>query len=124
MRVKIFAFALMIFLIVAVSINTYTIDKEILDISEKVDSLDIEEDSIDVPLKETKQIYELFKRRELFFSLTVNHDDLTSIDDSFAELIGNLEVSSWEDATVTKNRLLCSLEHLRRLSGINLDAII
>ena len=124
MRVKIFAFALMVFLIVAVCVNTYFIDEEILNISEKVSDLEITDNNIDTALKEARQAYELFKRREIFFSLTVNHDDLTSIDDSFAELIGGLEVSSAEDATVTKNRLLCSLEHLRRLSGINLDAII
>ena len=40
------------------------------------------------------------------------------------EMIGYLSVNDTDNARVTKNRLISYLEHLRRLSGFNIDAVI
>jgi len=124
MKAKIFSVILMTLLLSAVFINTYVIDKEILNLSNSLERTTIDEKDIEGSLAEAKAVYDSYKKRETFLSLTVNHDDLTSIEDNFAEMIGNLSVKDADAARVSKNRLLCSLEHLRRLSGINFDAII
>ena len=114
----------MLLLIGAVSINTFVIDKKILNLYEEVDNVEIMNGESSVTKEEFYRIFEKYRSYETYFSLTVNHDDLTNIEDGFAELIGNLEVDDTEGAEVIKNRLLYSLEHLRRLSGINIDSII
>lgn len=106
------------------SLNTYIIDKTILSLYKNLAETEINEKNLESAKLEVEKIYEKYQSSESFVSLTVNHDDLTHIEDNFAELIGNLSVSDIDSAKVTKNRLLCSLEHLRRLSGINLDSII
>ena len=50
--------------------------------------------------------------------------NMTSIEDCFVEMIGYISVNDIDNATVVKYRLKRSLEHLRRLSGFNIDAII
>ena len=73
---------------------------------------------------EAERIFNKFLKREHYISLTVSHEDLTSIEDCFCEMIGYLKVGDVDNAEVTKGRLLGSLEHLRRLSGFNIDSII
>ena len=68
--------------------------------------------------------YRTTYEKELFISLTVNHEDLTNIEEGFAEMIGCLSVGDTAGAQITKSRLIDSLEHLGRLSGFNFDAII
>ena len=75
-------------------------------------------------LSAATEVYDTFKKRELYISLTVNHEDLTSIENLFSEMIGQLTVSDIENAKITKHRLMDALKHLRRLSGFNIDAII
>jgi hypothetical protein len=108
--------------ITSVLINTYLVDKTILRITSDVEA--IKTSDTDTAYRATQNSLRYFKEKELYISLTVNHEDLTSIEDSFAEMLGNLSVGEKSAAEVTKNRLLCSLMHLRRLSGINIDAII
>ena len=124
MKVKIFAFLLMLTIIVSVLINTHFVDKTISEMISEVEAIKISEDNIDAALCAAQNSLKNFKEKELYISLTVNHQDLTSIDESYAEMLGNLYVGESSAAEVTKNRLLCSLVHLRRLSGINFDAII
>ena len=73
--------------------------------------------------EEYEDIFENFRRIEKYISLTVDHEDMMDIDLSFAELIGMAKVGDNEGAEVTKSRLRYSLEHLRRLSGMNIDSI-
>ena len=68
--------------------------------------------------------YERFKIYESYISLTVSHRDLTDINDAFRTIIAAGEVGDTDEMIITKNRLKGSLEHLRRLSGINLDSIL
>ena len=71
-----------------------------------------------------KSVANKFKRAERFISVTVSHDDLTNIEEGFADLIGAAEAGMTGDVERIKNRLIDSIEHLGRLSGLNLDSII
>ena len=114
----------MVALIGAVAANTYVIDRKIYSLHESLAKVKIDADSTALAQKAVADIFEKYRSSETYISLTVNHDDLTNIEDNFAELIGNLSVGDSDGAAITKSRLLCSLEHLRRLSGINIDSII
>jgi hypothetical protein len=65
-----------------------------------------------------------FKKAERFISITVSHEDLTNIEESFADIIGAAKAGSLDDVERIKSRLVDSLEHLGRLSSLNLDSII
>jgi len=120
MKVKIFAVAALIITVGFVAINTLTVKRSIEEIKKSVYAIDSAEDK----LAAAKEARESFKSRETYISLTVNHQDLTNIEDCFAEMIGYLEIGDTDGAHVTKSRLINSLEHLWRLSAINLDSII
>ena len=121
MKTKIFAVSTIIIIIVFVSINNYFLKNEITRIMQGVESLDTDaENASESALRLQKE----FRRSENYISITVSHDDLTNIEDGFAELVGCLTVGDLESAWVVKSRLINSLEHLRRLSGINFDSII
>lgn len=124
MKVKIFAFVLMGLLITSVTVNTCIVSSEMKKIQRAVDDIKFDESSIETSLLQANAAYSIYQEREIFLSLTVNHNDLTNIEDNFAEMIGNLMVGDSDGAEITRNRLSCSLEHLRRLSGINIDALI
>ena len=124
MKEKIISVCLFVLVISFVVINTIILDNQIEEMHESVQGIDISEENLKDAETEAKEIYNLFKKREAFISLTVNHDDLTNIEESFNEIIGYLSVGDADGARVTKNRLVGSLEHLRRLSGFTIDAII
>lgn len=121
MKQKILAVILMVVVIAFVSINTIVLERQICATMEKVDTLALE--GVDAE-SNAKEIYSDYKRKEKYMSVTVSHDDLTSIEDCFVEMIGFISVGDSQNATVTKSRLISCLEHLRRLSGFNIDAII
>ncbi len=124
MKVKIFAFILMPLLLIGVTVNTLVVEKVMTSVCDEVENISISESRIKEAYEAADKAYSHYKEKETYISLTVNHNDLTNIEDTFSELIGNLSIQDVGGAVVAKNRLLCSLEHLRRLSGINFDAII
>ena len=121
---KIIAICLFLCVITFVVLNTIVLEKKIVETSDDVSSIVIEENGINVTKDKAERLFEEFKKKESYISLTVSHDDLTNIENSFVDLIGYLSVEDVENAKVAKSRLIHSLEHLRRLSGINIDAII
>ncbi len=121
MRTKIFAASTIIIIITLVALNTLFLQKEISKIIELVESIDTESENAVVDALKTQ---ENFRKSENYISITVSHDDLTNIEDGFAELVGCLKVVDSDGAEIVKSRLINSLEHLRRLSGINFDSII
>ena len=123
MKEKIFAITSLTFIIAAIAFNTVKMHKDIDSIHNAVSEIKTHEGS-EIEKRMAESAYMLFKTKELFLGLTVNHDDLSNIEEGFAEIIGYLSVGNTDEATVTKNRLLDSLSHLRRLSGFNIDAII
>ena len=72
---------------------------------------------------EYEQIYKKFERAAKYISLSVSHDDLTNIEESFSELIGAAKAENSDEMMKAKSRLVDALEHLGRLSGINIDSI-
>ena len=85
---------------------------------------EIETDELSVTANEIKKIYADFKKNEKIISITVSHDDLTNIEESFADIIGAAEAGMAANVITIKSRLEDALRHLGRLSGINLDSII
>ena len=71
-----------------------------------------------------EQLYESFMKKQKFISLTVSHDDLTEIENDLAEIIGACEANDEDTLIIAKSRLIMTLTHLRRLSGVNLDSIL
>ena len=124
MKIKLFVIITLVTIIGAVALNTFFLNKEIEELSKLISAFNIKGMAISDCEKEAKSIYEKFKKSETYISMTVSHDDLTNIEDSFAELIGYISVGDKDGAEVTKNRLINSLEHLKRLSGINVDSVI
>lgn len=123
MKEKTFAVITILLIIAAVTLNTVKMHRDIDSVYDAVNGIELDKDHIDTK-DNAKKAYEKFKKCETFIGLTVNHDDLSNIEESFTEMLGHLAIGDTDAATVTKNRLLDELSHLRRLSGFNIDAII
>ncbi len=124
MKEKIFAIVVILLIITAVTTNTVKMDKDLDEIYDAIDTVNIDEGELEDAKRDMEAAYDLFRKRELFIALSVNHSALSNIEEEFAEMIGCLSVGDAEGAEVTKNRLLDALGHLRRLSGFNIDSII
>jgi hypothetical protein len=70
------------------------------------------------------EIYDDYRQRQKFLSITVNHEDLTTIETEFEEILGSALADDKENIIIAKSRLIGALEHIRRLSGINIDSIL
>ena len=121
---KVISVILLIITLLFVGINTAILDKRIARTVSELSTVDITSSGTEYAKERLEEIYAEFERQQIYASLTVNHDDLTNINECFIEAIGYLEVGDADGASVAKNRLIGSLEHLRRLSGCNIDAII
>lgn len=124
MKVKIFAVILIFSICIAAIFNTVFLTKTINGFTQKVGLLEISESHIAKAEAEAKKTYAEFKDSETFMSLTVNHNDLTAIEELFSEMIGYLSIQDADEARVAKSRLIDALSHLRRLSGVNIDSIV
>lgn len=121
MKDKIIAIILFVLVVGFVVLNTVILNEQIDTIYQGVSALDVEDkDATD----KAEALFSDFCKKEKYISITVSHDDLTNIEDCFVEMIGHLSINNTEDAKVTKDRLTSFLEHLRRLSGFTIDAII
>ncbi len=121
MKEKIIALVVLVFIVGAIATNAVVLDKNISELADGVSSLSLSDDNAQ---KNAEELYSRFKEKETYISITVNHEDLTSIEEAFSDMIGYLSVGNTDDAEVTKHRLIDSLEHLRRACGLNIDAII
>ena len=120
MKVKIAAALMLLITIGFVTVNTALLGSMIYEIRDEVNLLDVEAKD----LRAAEAVYDKFTRYETYVSITVSHDDLTNIENSFSELIGYISVGDIDNAEVIKRKLSDALEHLYRLSGVNLDSII
>ena len=107
------AAVLLVVTLVAVVANSFAVRGMIGGIIERVESAENDE---------YEEIFKDFKDMETYVSLTVDHEDMMNIELAFAELIGAVQAGDEESVTVIKSRLKYSLEHLRRLSGINIES--
>ena len=124
MREKIVGIILLFIVIGFVITNSVLLDRKIAETTDMVCAFNIDKSDITGAKIKAEELFEAFEERERYISLTVSHDDLTNIENSFVDLIGYLSIGDVYNAAVAKNRLIHSLEHLRRLSGFNFDAII
>ena len=109
-------------LICAVFTNSFYVQNTAEEIADSVSKIDT------APSKDTlveiEKIYEHYKYHQRIISITVSHDDLTNIENAFAELIGATKAGDGAGLVTIKSRLERSLLHLGRLSGLNIDSII
>ena len=119
MKAKIAAFIMATAVFVTVIANTFIL---LYNIDAVIEALDGAPDNV-FAAQEYCEIFEDFKRRERFLSLTVSHSDLSEITYSFAELIAAAEAEDEESFAITKSRLKESLLYLRRLCKISFDSI-
>jgi hypothetical protein len=124
MKIKIFAAVALITVIGAVVINTVVLNREISSLARSLSELNIRGLTPAESRERADALFSEFKSKEPYISITVSHDDLTNIEDGFAELIGYLSVEDKDGAEVTKYKLENALLHLRRLAGFNIDSII
>ncbi len=124
MKEKVTAILLIIFLLSAVCINTLYLTSEIDKITNAVTLINIDKNKDSGTKNEAERVFNQYKRAEIIISLTISHEDLTNIEDCFVEMIAYLSIDDTDNARVAKSRLINSLEHLRRLSGLNIDSII
>ena len=123
MKIKITAIITIILVMGSSLLNTLFLNKEIDRIISLTERLNLEGEPTEA-LNCALELRKIFTKSEQYMSITVNHNDLTDIEEIFSEMIGCLKVSDTDGARVAKSRLEDALRHLRRLSGINIDAII
>ena len=112
---------LLIITLLTVVINSIVLKGIIDEITDEV--VKAEEEDAELALKEYSEIFEKYKKKSSYISLTVNHEDLTDIENSFAEIIGAARGGDIVGVITIKSRLVSALTHLGRLTGINLDSI-
>lgn len=118
---KIIAAVIMVCVIGFVAANTVILDHMIGEMLENVEKLDFTNSDAK---SEADAALEDFKAKEIYISLTVSHEDISNVKDCFCEMIGSLKAGDIDSANIAKYRLKSLIEHLRRLSGANIDAII
>ena len=121
MKEKIWAISIFTLIIGFVTANCLILQRQTDIIYSEIKSISIDDDRA---IEQIRKIDEDFRKKEIYIGLTVSHDDLTNIEECFAELTGCLSVADLDGAEVAKCRLIRSLEHLRRLVGFNIDNII
>ena len=121
MKEKVFGICIFIITVGFVITNSALLSRSIGEILSLAESIDT---SAQDAYENVDMIYAEFKSRETFLGLTVNHEDMTNIEECLSEMKGQLCIGAREDAEVTKSRLVDALRHLRRLCGVNIDAII
>lgn len=103
----------------AVILNSFFVSKSICEIADMLEAAPTDTESYDV----YSDIFEEYMKKQRFIGLTVSHEDLTNIEREFNEILGSIEANDEENLIIAKSRLIGSLSHLRRLSGINADSI-
>ena len=120
MKTLVFAVATAFIVTALVGINSFALHRSISTLLEECDAIP----SGTEYKAEYEALYESFMKKQKFISLTVSHDDLTGIENDLAEILGAIEAEDEEALIIAKSRLIMTLTHLRRLSGVNLDSIL
>ena len=116
------AITTLILLFATILANSFYIHHKTRDFAKMVESVNT--DDMEKTADEFEAIFKKFRKTERFISITVSHDDLTNIEESFADIIGAAKGGMKSDVITIKSRLKDELLHLGRLSSINLDSII
>ena len=116
-----FAYLILFLLCGAVIINSIAVGSIIENLKKSVEQAE-EVDMVKAKL-EYENLYERYKKYEPYVSLTVDHDDLSNLEDGFSEMIGAAKADDTSALIVAKSRLCDRLGHIKRLSGINIESI-
>ena len=121
MKSVIFAYIIFPLLLTLSLINSFALGN----IIENIDAALSETDDSNPALAEEEyvRIYEEYKDVELYVSLSINHDDLSNLENAFAEIIGAARAGDKESIIIIKSRMNDYLRHIKRLIGINIDSI-
>jgi hypothetical protein len=119
MKTVIFAYITFITVTAFVFINSFFVSKYIGDISDEVKNIPSSTEFAD----DYENAYGNFMKVRGYLNFTVPHSDLAEIEGEFHEILGAIEAMDDESLTIAKSRLIGSLSHLKRLSGINTDSI-
>ena len=121
MKSVIFAYIIFPLLLTLSLINSFALGN----IIENIDAALCETDDSNPALAEEEyvRIYEEYKDVELYVSLSINHDDLSNLENAFAEIIGAARAGDKESVIIIKSRMNDYLRHIKRLIGINIDSI-
>ena len=119
MKSTIVAFVVLALVLISVILNSFFVSKSIHDITEKLKDAPNNTENY----SHYKEISQEYERKQRYIGLTVSHDDLTNIEQEFNEILGAIEANDEDSLIIAKSRLIGSLSHLRRLSGINADSI-
>ena len=116
------AAAVLIILITLVFLNSFFISNLANKFAEKLEKIDL--GSEDFAYEELKALKNEFETRRIWITLTVSHDDISSIEEAFSDIIGAALAKERSEMIITKSRLENALRHLGRLSAINIDSIL
>lgn len=116
-----FAYTVFIMLVIIVFLNSLMLSRVIDKLSDSAEAA--EEYDMQKAEEQYTEIYKDYKKHELYVSLSIDHDDLSELEDIFSEIIGAARANDSEALIVAKCRLIYRLRHIRRLSGINIDSI-
>ena len=119
MKSLIFAYVMIIILLLAVILNSIMVSKSIKGIVEMIN------DVYDTSLNEERyqEIYDEYLKRQRFISLSIDHSYLGNVETGFTEVIAAAKIGEYSDLVIAKSRLLNALAHVRRLASINIDSI-
>ncbi|MBQ7333291.1 MAG: DUF4363 family protein [Clostridia bacterium] len=70
-----------------------------------------------------QKINEIYKKNEIFISLSVSHEDLTSIEEILSEIDGALSAGDKDAVIIAKSRFENAVLHLGQLSALNIESI-
>lgn len=125
MKTVIIAYTIVFIVIALVVLNSLFISYNIKEVIRLLNSEStMQKDDTEKLLSVYNEIYDDYRRRQKFLSITVNHEDLTTIETEFEEILGSALADDKENIIIAKSRLIGALEHIRRLSGINIDSIL
>ena len=120
MKALIFAITTSISVMLLVGANSFMLNRTLSSLIEECEAIPDETNM----KAEYEELYQSFMKKQKFISLTVSHDDLTEIENDLAEIIGATLADDRDTLIIAKSRLVMTLTHLRRLSGVNLDSIL
>ena len=119
MKAAIIALIVLTFILTTVILNSFFVSRSIYTLLEKLKNAPSDINSYNI----YSEIHDDFIKKQRFIGLTVSHEDMTNIEEELNEILGAIEAEDRETLIIAKSRLIGSLSHLRRLSGINADSI-
>ncbi len=112
-----FAAITLVLITTFIVINTTVLSSTIKKLKEKAEETPLTANAFE-------SLHEDFLAARTYISISVDHNDIASVEEEFQEILGALAIGDKESAAIAKSRLCGALGHLGRLSGFNIDSII